>query len=89
MVLEDGIPSQTGCLYGDGLGGGWGKEFCHSWMQTRCGKRIRSDRSAPRATCHTAVVWRSDRAVYPKDQGPPSVTAKDVALKTNAVHGYS
>lgn len=52
VVLENGIPGQTGCLYGDGLGrgGGRGKEFCHSWMQTRCGKWIWSDRSTPQAT---------------------------------------
>lgn len=25
VVLENGIPGQTGCLYGDGLGGGGGR----------------------------------------------------------------
>ncbi len=47
VVLNSGIPGQTGCLHGDGRGGGRAPPFVEEiggW------KWIRSDRSAPWAT---------------------------------------
>lgn len=53
VVLNSGIPGQTGCLHGDGQGGERVPPFVD---ETGCWKWIRSDRSAPRATRPTAAA---------------------------------
>ena len=47
VVLNSGIPGQTGCLHSDGQGGGLAMPFVD---KIGCWKWIRSDRSAPWAT---------------------------------------
>lgn len=47
VVLKSSIPGQTGCLYGDGQGGGRAPPFVD---EIGCWKWIWSDRSAPWAT---------------------------------------